>query len=912
MPNHDTATPTLRGIDPRGLPVRHVAYCRETAAQASEPRITRQVFDAAWRQVAAWDPRLWGHAQRPNLTTRYSLSAQVLLTDSVDGGWQLHLLSVAQAPLSSWDARGTGHHTQFDPQLRPIAMTEQLAGQAPRVVERWGYGAVNAGHNQCARLVRHDHRAGTRQLVEYNLAGQPLLDHNRFLDSLALPDWPVSVAARDALLEAGTFANQQAYTACGELREQTDAMGNLRRFTHGRGGQVSAAWLTLAGAGQTPTRLVSAIDYNATGQPERETAGNGVQLSAEYAAEDGRLHRLRATATGGKTVQDLRYGYDPVGNILSIEDASQPTRFARNRRIEPLNRYHYDSLYQVVQATGREVAQPSHGPQLPPWQSPAVDPNQLRPYTQTFTYDAAGNLRTRQHSASATFQMFTAADSNRSSAREEDLAGGFDANGNQLELQRGQLMSWDGQNQLSRVTQVQREDGLDDSEQYLYQQPGQRLRKVRLSQTRSRTLRSEVRYLPGLEVHRDSASGEERHVLRVEAGRSQVCVLHWAQALPGGTRNDQVRYTLGDHLGSCTLELDEQGALLSQEGYYPFGGTAWWAGPSAIEANYKSFRYSGKERDATGLYYYGYRYYAPWLQRWVSADPGGDIGGINWFCFVSNNPVCFRDFHGLVKYKGKYDGSEIQLKMSGGSFVARGYSEIKKHDEVAARNLDEGLEYAKVAADAALNVLSMEKIPRKYREVISRVYGKLAEPKVFMERLRSEVQIMVDALDFRAQEQGKEQLVWVKMKDGTNAFTYRKDPHERIFMTEAALKTSPKYTGMVLVHELSHIKLGKSDSIYYPSGHTLNPADPSQQALEADRVSMGHKDNVLSQYIEKNFSKEDRVKLFGASRAEDIEKALKDTPGLRTNTLFNNADSFSLLVFSLGHEAVWKKQLAGA
>ncbi|RMN48970.1 putative insecticidal toxin complex, partial [Pseudomonas syringae pv. apii] len=87
--------------------------------------------------------------------------------------------------------------------------------------------------------------------------------------------------------------------------------------------------------------------------------------------------------------------------------------------------------------------------------------------------------------------------------------------------------------------------------------------------------------------------------------------------------NDQVRYSLGDHLGSSTLELDQQGGLISQESYYPFGGTAWWAARSAVEAKYKTVRYSGKERDASGLYYYGFRYYAPWLQRWINPDPAG-------------------------------------------------------------------------------------------------------------------------------------------------------------------------------------------------------------------------------------------------------------------------------------------------
>ncbi|WP_164573349.1 RHS repeat-associated core domain-containing protein, partial [Pseudomonas viridiflava] len=82
--------------------------------------------------------------------------------------------------------------------------------------------------------------------------------------------------------------------------------------------------------------------------------------------------------------------------------------------------------------------------------------------------------------------------------------------------------------------------------------------------------------------------------------------------------------------------------------YYPFGGTAWWAARSAVEAKYKTVRYSGKERDASGLYYYGLRYYAPWLQRWISPDPMGTEAGLNLYAFTFNNPLRHIDYQGAI------------------------------------------------------------------------------------------------------------------------------------------------------------------------------------------------------------------------------------------------------------------------
>jgi insecticidal toxin complex protein TccC len=111
--------------------------------------------------------------------------------------------------------------------------------------------------------------------------------------------------------------------------------------------------------------------------------------------------------------------------------------------------------------------------------------------------------------------------------------------------------------------------------------------------------------------------------------------------------NDQYRYHLNDNLGSCTLELDEDGEVISQERYHPYGTTAWFAGRGEVEASYRTVRYSGKERDATGLYYYGFRYYVAEWQRWLNPDPAGEIDGMNVFRFVQNSPVMNIDPNGL-------------------------------------------------------------------------------------------------------------------------------------------------------------------------------------------------------------------------------------------------------------------------
>lgn len=647
-------TPTLSVLDPRALAIREVGYCRHPDENVIESRITRQVFDEAGRLVESSDPRLWASAQKPNLATIHGLSGQSLLTDSVDAGWQLSLLNQAGSPCSFWDARSSQRHIAYDDQQRPIAVTEQAADALPHVVERLTYGGsapAFAVRNQCATVIRHDNPASTRFVTDYGLAGSQLSENQRFLIDLEPPDWPSEFEVRDALLEDQSFVTRHVFSPTGEIQRQTDAMGNDRTFAYDVAGKLSETWLLMAGEGRQPQQLVSDIRYNAHDQIESEIAGNGVQTRAEYDAENGRLIRLVAAVGNEDPVQDLNYTYDPLGNITELEDKAQAVTWFNNQRIEPINRYRYDSLSQLVEASGWEVANPSHGPALPDLLPTPLDPNQRRNYTQRFKYNAAGNLITRQHSGAPGFSMFTSARSNRSLAQrddgslpgESDIDSGFDACGNQLELQRGQAMTWDIRNQLSRVTLVKRISGSDDYECYAYDRPGHRLRKVHCNQTSGRTGRTEVRYLPGLEVHRQS-DGEEHHVISIEAGRCSVRAMHW----PEGAHADQLRYSLCDHLGSSTLELDNEAGVLTQEHNYAFGGTACWAGKSALVAKYKTIRYSGNERDATGLYYYGFRYYAPWLQRWMCPDPAGDKDGLNRYAMVGNNPINFYDWQGTL------------------------------------------------------------------------------------------------------------------------------------------------------------------------------------------------------------------------------------------------------------------------
>jgi RHS repeat-associated protein len=104
-------------------------------------------------------------------------------------------------------------------------------------------------------------------------------------------------------------------------------------------------------------------------------------------------------------------------------------------------------------------------------------------------------------------------------------------------------------------------------------------------------------------------------------------------------------YYHSDGNGNVTALVNGSGQVVARYNYDPYGNLLAMSGPLA-EANL--YRFSSKESDAkSGLYYYGYRFYAPNLQRWLNRDPIEEQGGINLYEFVGSNPIGFFDAFGL-------------------------------------------------------------------------------------------------------------------------------------------------------------------------------------------------------------------------------------------------------------------------
>ncbi|MFE4110409.1 RHS repeat protein [Kosakonia sp. YIM B13611] len=891
-------TPSVAVLDNRGLAVRDIIYHRHPdAPDTSEERITHHQFDARGQPSQSADPRLYA-AGLVNFSYLHDLNGTPLRTQSADAGTTVALNDASGRAFLQVSNIGTGndrsttvtHTFQYEEAGLPgrlLGITEQIAGDSARITERFiwgGHSSDEQSHNLAGQLVSHYDPAGLLSMSSVSLNGVPLSVTRQLLPDDAEADWQgADASAWNDLLAGETYTTTSTVDAAGNVLTTLDAKGNTQRVAFDVAGLLKGSWLTIKG--ETEQVIVKSLTYSAAGQKLREEHGNGVVTTYSYEAETQRLVGIKTErATTTKVLQDLRYEYDPVGNVLVITNDAEETRFWRNQQVVPENTYAYDSLYQLVSATGREMAsavqQSNNRPDFT-----SFDNATYTNYSRTYTYDNAGNLTKIQHSAPASGNNYTTSitvsdRSNRAvlstfTENPADVEALFTAGGQQKQMLPGQNLLWTARQELQKVTPVMRDGEPDDSERYRYDASSQRVLKITSQLTGNSTQTKRVIYLPGLELR--SSSAETLQVIIVgEAGRAQVRVLHWESGQPAGIANDPIRYSYDNLTGSSALEVDGSGELISQEEYYPYGGTALFAARSQLEADYKTLRYSGKEQDATGLYYYGYRYYQPWAGRWLSADPASTVDGLNLFRMVRDNPVTLYDNDGRVS-------NETQR--------LRKYS-IKNP------GLDEEIITAKSILDEAIKKLEVPKLEKKTKEDIREILkGGANAKKIKTTELKGEIllrfKFMQDALlksKTMYDEEGKEK--------GNLAYVLHGDSERKIYFSEAHLE----HLGSVqnihnILHEASHFsgikrsgrfyeifgEKGTQDYFYTPSSpHNIYKPEEYVKELTGD-----------TEIILKG------IDLSGVNRNAKTKKTAIDIA-------LHNADTLSLIALKLGFSRIKK------
>src|SRR6266545_3544432 len=438
----------------------------------------------------------------------------------------------------------------------------------------------------------------------------------------------------------------------------------------------------------TPMYMLQ-VGYSELEQRTKLVYGNGIVESYGYDPLTHRLSQvnasendptLQALGKPPRPFEDMHYAYDLSGNITQIRN---DTPFDDNDLAFTLpatvsENFTYDDLYQLKTADGvyqeRSQQREKYGlsflydsignitkktqtndMQVPNGTGGWNEFYNIRgqSYTATYTYGSS-----RPHAATEVDELFVGdATTNTRAVR-------FDADGNQSGwLYQGitdRAVTWNEEDRITRVTL----NGVEMA-RALYDGSGQREVSVQVPQgTPPVPLEP-----PDPTGFHETASFGGHLTLRNGAFLTRHVFMGDTRIASKMESEDigpypTTLYYHDDHLGSTHFMTNDVQDLVSHIQYFPTG-ELWVDEVDSRYATRMPYLFNGKELDvATGLYYYGARYYDPHLSQWVSTDPilqqymlGSPNGGVfttlnlGLYAYTHNSPIDLLDPNGLWSWR---------------------------------------------------------------------------------------------------------------------------------------------------------------------------------------------------------------------------------------------------------------------
>lgn len=616
----------------------------------------------------------------------YDLLDNALRIQNLDAGVRRLILDAAGSVVERRDSKGALILKSYDTLNRPIRKWARDQGaEFVTLREHLIYGdsadtplttaqAVNS--NLLGKLYRHYDEAGLSETTNFDFKGNILETCRKNIrDEVVLAvfaslqaDWQVNVFRVDweppsgedlqahaaTLLDTIAFQTSLQYDALNRMkcmRYPEDADGERKEFLpiYNRAGALASVLMD-------GDNYIQQIAYNAIGQRILIAYGNGIFTRYAYDPTTFRLQRMRSERfmkpnaltymPQGRTLQDMTYEYDLQGNVLSLHDrtpgsgiAPQPDHLDRE--------FTYDPIYRLLSATGRECDAPNG---MPPWQDKprCTDMTRTRVYKEIYHYDCVGNLKLLQHRTNGgdfkrKFTLVAGTNALRAlKIGTYSYPYSYDSAGNVIQEATTRFLEWDHSDRLRcfRIQAGNSEPSIYTH--YLYDGTGQRVKKI--TRKSGASVNTTVRIGDMFEYRTAQSGGLSRNnnQIHIMDDETRIAVKRIGDPMPGDN-GPLVQYHLGDHLGSSHVVIDQFGDWTNHEDFTPFGETSYGGFTK------KRYRFTGKERDEhSGLYYYGARYYAPHLGRWMSCDPMLTMDVATLYNFVHNNPMNRLDSNGMV------------------------------------------------------------------------------------------------------------------------------------------------------------------------------------------------------------------------------------------------------------------------
>lgn len=532
-------------------------------------------------------------AQNHVKTLAYDALGRRLRMVDPDKGEMLYTYDNNGNLIKTRDAKGQEVHYTYDAANRPL-------------VERWSF---NNGQADVINAIYHyDNMVGPLGSGAQNTLGQlAYVEDQAGTVYFSYNPRGQSIGSIRHFAEEGlTFVTRKEYDALERLVRTTFPDGSAVTYEYDERGLLTRI-----------PGFVEQISYTASGQRAAITYANNTKTQYTY---DGRqrIEHLQ-TLQGQTALQDLTYQMDAADNIVSIIDA-RANLTAQNDQTQ---NFHYDSLYRLTQVTG------SYG---------QID----------YGYDSIGNLIHKSSTVNDPRLNLGELHYGEQGAGPHALtsAGGvtytYDANGN-LVRKGNTSYHWNPRDLLVGVS--------DDTSQstYVYDSGSQRVKQtVRAGDVLTKTLypdgSSELR---GNKLVFYIFDDETRLADVITPFDPQRLLKGFTDPAPAAPVSGERRWYIADHLGSNSLILNDAGQVVAERIYYPFGQSRFEQNGAAL-----TYSYTGKELDATGLYYYEARYYDPVVGRFISVDPFylekpqeglQNPQLLNLYAYTVNNPLKYVD-----------------------------------------------------------------------------------------------------------------------------------------------------------------------------------------------------------------------------------------------------------------------------
>ena len=388
--------------------------------------------------------------------------------------------------------------------------------------------------------------------------------------------------------------------------------------------------------------VVIGVKYDAASSVELTyEAGGPSDAGDKYTGLD-RFGRLVQTLWKQGSADKVRskYGRNEFGGVVWRRDEQAHAQGVSKED----NYYGYDRLYQVKERQRGDLTG------TPPYTG--ISNLQQK---EDWTYDATGNWTAYADTNPANSQSRAHNKANEiTQIASPTVNPGYDPAGNMLTLPKAPgstatqyALKWDAWNRLVSV-----QDGATPVASYTYDGLTRRLTKTIPTSTGT-----EIRHYY---YNNQWRTVEERVGNQTTVDRQYTWGLRDRWDLLRRRRKvadsaDEYLYVLKDYLDPVAI-VDGAGEVVERYAYDAFGNvrflqpdfTEW--GDTDPHSHFDwNFLFHAEFRDPdTGLYNYGYRYYATKLGRWLSRDPAGEVDGENRFCYVGNAPTAKIDEFGLA------------------------------------------------------------------------------------------------------------------------------------------------------------------------------------------------------------------------------------------------------------------------